>query len=79
MKSPFTSRQGQYLAYIHNYSKIHGMPPAEADFARYFGVTPPTVHQMILRLEQKGLVSRKPGEARTLRVLLGPKDIPMLV
>jgi hypothetical protein len=33
---PFTVKQGQYLAFIYYYSKIHGMPPAEADFQRYF-------------------------------------------
>ena len=78
MPTRFTSKQGQYLAFIHNYSKIHGLPPAEADIQRYFRVTPPTVHQMILRLEQNGLVSREPGKARTLRVLIDPKEIPRL-
>jgi len=28
---PFTGKQGQYLAFIYYYSKIHGTPPAEAD------------------------------------------------
>jgi hypothetical protein len=27
---PFTAKQGQYLAFIYYYSKIHGTPPAEA-------------------------------------------------
>jgi hypothetical protein len=29
---PFTARQGQYLAFIYYYTKIHGTPPAEEDF-----------------------------------------------
>jgi hypothetical protein len=27
----WTEKQGQYLAFIHNYSKIHGRSPAESD------------------------------------------------
>jgi len=78
MSSRFSAKQGQYLAYIDTYTKIHGVPPAQADIQRYFGVTPPTVHQMILRLEEKGLISREPGKARALRVLVDPEDIPRL-
>jgi hypothetical protein len=40
-----TARQGQYLEFIYHYSRIHGMPPAEADFRRFFRVTPPVVYQ----------------------------------
>ena len=27
----FTPKQGQYLAFIHAYTQVHGRPPAEAD------------------------------------------------
>jgi hypothetical protein len=30
----FTAKQGQDLAFIYYYTKIHGTPPAEADFQR---------------------------------------------
>ena len=79
MPQSFTAKQGQYLAFIHAYTKIHRQPPAGADIQRYFQVTPPTVHQMILRLEENGLISRRPGEPRTLKVLLDPDDIPKLI
>jgi hypothetical protein len=36
--------------FIYYYTKIHGTPPAEADFRRFFQVTPPVVHQMIKTL-----------------------------
>lgn len=74
----FTALQGQYLSFIHNYTKIHGRPPSEAEMQRYFAVTPPSVHQMILALERKGLISRSPGKARSIRVLLSPSEIPPL-
>ena len=47
----FTPKQGQYLAFIHAYTLVLGRPPAEADLQRHFGVTPPSVHQMVLTLE----------------------------
>ena len=50
----YTDKQGQYLAFIYYYTKIHGVAPAEAEIRQYFGVTPPSVHQMILTLEQRG-------------------------
>jgi Mn-dependent DtxR family transcriptional regulator len=51
----FTAKQGQYLAFIY-YTKIHGMPPAEADFRRFFRVTPPVVHEMIKMLHARGFI-----------------------
>jgi hypothetical protein len=74
----WTEKQGQYLAFIYNYSVIHGQPPSEVDMQRFFRVTPPTVHQMVLKLEEKGLISRVPGEARTIQVLIAPEDLPIL-
>ena len=74
----FTARQGQYLAFIHAYTLINGRPPAEADMMRFFRVTPPAVHQMVLTLEQAGLISRQPGVARSIAVLLNPSNLPEL-
>ena len=64
---PFTAKQGQYLAYIYYYTKIHGRPPAESDLQRYCRVTPPVVHQMIKTLEARGWIHRQPGAARSIR------------
>lgn len=73
-----TVKQGQYLAFIHYYSKIMRQPPAETDFQRYFAVSPPSVHQMIVTLEKRGFISREPGKPRTIRVLLPREEIPDL-
>jgi DNA-binding MarR family transcriptional regulator len=74
----YTEKQGQYLAFIYNYTKINGQPPAEADLQRYFRTTPPTVHQMILTLEQRSFISRVPGQARSITLLLTPEQLPYL-
>ena len=74
----FTEKQGQYLAFIYAYTKVNGRPPAEADIQRYFRVTPPTVHQMVLALESAGHIGRTPGAARSSQVLVQPNQIPVL-
>ena len=79
MAERFTEKQGQYLACIYNYTVINGRPPAEADLQYFFCATPPSIHQMILKLEGKGLISRVPGQARSIRLLVDPDKIPRLL
>lgn len=74
----FTAAQGQYLAFIYAYSKLHRRPPAEADMQRFFAVTPPSVHRMVLELEKRGLIRRQPGQARSIELLVVPEDLPIL-
>jgi len=74
----FTKKQGQYLAFIYNYTKIHRRAPAELDLQRHFGVTPPSIHQMILTLELKRFIERTPGQARSIRLLVAPEHLPRL-
>src|SRR3954452_19453073 len=74
----FTPRQGQYLAFIHAYRCLHGLAPAEADIQRYFRVSPPSVHQMGLTREKVGLITRQPGVARSIALLVEPKALPEL-
>jgi Mn-dependent DtxR family transcriptional regulator len=74
----FTERQGQYLAFISTYTLLNRRPPAEADFQRFFQVTPPAVHQMIIELEKRGLISRIPGQPRTIKVTLSDDELPRL-
>ena len=74
----FSDTQGQYLAFIHAYSRIFRRPPAEADMQRHFQVTPPSVHQMVLTLERLGLIRRQPGVARSIELLVPPENLPVL-
>jgi Mn-dependent DtxR family transcriptional regulator len=78
MSAPFTDKQGQYLAFIYAYTKLNRRPPAESDMQSYFGVSPPSVHQMILTLERQGLISRRPGAARSIELLVAPEALPIL-
>jgi len=74
----FTDTQGQYLAFIAAYVKLHRQAPAEADFVTYFRVTPPTVHRMIVMLTDRGLIHREPGRPRSIRLLVDVAQLPPL-
>lgn len=78
MKPAYTPKQGQYLAFIYYYTKLNGRPPAERDMQIYFKVTPPTVHQMVLTLAERGFISREPGQPRSIQLLLPPDQLPDL-
>jgi DNA-binding MarR family transcriptional regulator len=78
MVKPYTEKQGQYLAFIHYYSKLHRKAPSEAEMQGYFQVSPPSVHQMILTLEARGLITRVPGQPRSIRLLVSAQDLPDL-
>jgi DNA-binding MarR family transcriptional regulator len=73
-----TPREGQYLAFIHHYTKLNGQPPAEADLQRHFGTRPSAMHQMVLTLEKRGLIERTAGVARSIRVLVPREQLPEL-
>lgn len=74
----YTPKQGQYLAFIYYYTKIHRRAPAESDLQEYFRVSPPSVHHMILNLEKEGFIQRVPGQGRSIRLLLGRDELPDL-
>ena len=74
----YTEKEGQYLAFIFYYKKIHGVSPAQIDLQRYFKVSPPTVHNIILQLEKKNLIHRIPNTARSITVTLDESELPRL-
>ena len=77
-QSGFTEKQGQYLAFIHAYTRINRRPPAEADMQRHFQVTAPSIHQMVLTLERRGLIERQPGKPRSIKLRVAPEYLPVL-
>ena len=74
----YTPLQGQYLAFIYAYSTLNRRPPAEADMQAFFGVTAPTVHQMVLQLERHRLIRRTPRAARSIELLVPAASLPLL-
>jgi SOS-response transcriptional repressor LexA len=78
MTIPFTPRQGEYLAFIHGFTVRRGVAPSFEEIGSHFGTTPPSVNSMIKMLDKRGLLSRVPGAARSLRVTIPPSVLPGL-
>ena len=76
MPGDYTPRQGQYLAFIQHYTRVHRYPPAESDIR--IGVTAPSVHLMIVKLTEREFIERIPYTLRSIRVLLPPDQLPVL-
>jgi hypothetical protein len=74
----FTRRQGQFLAFIHLYRKLHRRAPAELDLVKFFGLTPPSVHGMVVKLTELALITREPGVARSIRLAIPAMEVPDL-
>ena len=73
-----TERQGQFLAFIHQYHLLNGCAPSEADMERYFKITPPSVHSMVLMLERRGFIRRVPRQARSIELVIPSEELPPL-
>jgi DNA-binding MarR family transcriptional regulator len=73
-----TAQQGQFLAYIHQYTVVNGCAPAEADMQRFFQIAAPSVHSMVLTLERRGFIRRVPGQARSITLIVAPESLPTL-
>ena len=78
MPKSFTDTQGQYLAFIDCYITMFGRAPSEGDLQRFFGTTPSAIHQMIVKLDEKGFISRVPGQARSIKLLIDREKLPRL-
>lgn len=74
----FTDKQGQYLAFIHAYSMLNGRAPAEADMERFFRVTPPSVHRMVVELARRGFIRRMPRQGRSIELMIPVEQLPPL-
>ena len=77
-KQKYTEKQGQYLAFISQYTKINNLPPAHADIQNYFKVTPPSVNQMLKTLENKSFIVRQPKTPRSIKILIPAEQLPVL-
>ena len=78
MSERYTAKQGQYLSFIFYDTIINRCAPAQANMQRYFRVSAPSVHQMILTLEREGLISRIPVLSRSITLNVPKEQLPDL-
>lgn len=67
-----TPKQRAYLDFIAKYIDIHHRPPAEAEMQAFLGTTPPSVHQMVITLTEKGLITGESVKPRSIRLVARP-------
>lgn len=75
-----TRQQGQFLAYIRDYTMRNqaGVAPTHAALQQFFDLTPPSVNSMLKRLESRGFIRRIPRQARAIELTIDPALIPPL-
>src|SRR3989338_3579559 len=66
-----TKRQKQILDFINAQIKKRGIAPTLEEIARHFHLSSvATVHEHLQALEKKGVLKKKPGQARALETKL---------
>lgn len=45
---------------------------------RFFGVTPPSVHRIVVELERRGFIRRMPRQARSIELTIPVEKLPPL-
>ena len=63
-----TKRQTEVVETIRQYDERHGYAPAVRDIGRQMGISPNGVQGHLDALERKGVITRMPGIARSLRL-----------
>lgn len=69
-RHPLTPRQLDILQWISGFADAHGYAPTYRQIGRHYGWKSPgaAVATHLQSLERKGVVTREPGQARTLKL-----------
>ena len=69
-RQPLTPRQQDILQWIAGFIDTHGYPPTYRQIGHHYGWKSPgaAVATHLQSLERKGVVTREPGQARTLKL-----------
>ncbi len=76
-----TKKQRDFLTYIEEFRRDHGMPPSVQEIQEHFGyASPNSVQNHVRFLRQKGLITDQKGKKRTLMSLvqLAPVTVPLV-
>lgn len=76
MTIPLTARQLELLRYIAGYHRAHdGISPTLRECATALGIAKSHIHELLGRLEERGLIRRLYNKPRAIEVLV-PVTIP---
>lgn len=65
MKKP-TPRQALALRFIRDHIRLLGYAPSESEIARHMKITPPAAHDLIVRMERAGHITKLAGVPRSI-------------
>ena len=74
----FTPQQGQYLAFIFFYTKLHKHGPNEVDCQAHFGGSLPAVRQVLDEMQAQDLIARRSGSGEAIALLVPRDELPEL-
>ena len=63
---PITPRQAEALYFIRDYCRIQGCSPSEVEIAQHLKISPPAAHELVVRLEDSGRITRRAYESRSI-------------
>lgn len=66
---PLTRRQSQTLSAIRTHFRETGCPPSIRDIARRLKCSPENMCRLLVALEKAGLITRRKGEAHSIRLV----------
>lgn len=64
-----TKKQQEFLNFIAKYIENYGYSPSIRDLCNVFERSPGSVHPMLKKLKQKGLITYEENKARTIKIL----------
>lgn len=65
-----SEREKQVLAFFMSYEEDNGEPPCLYEVADFLGLSRQRIHQLVTRLERKGLMAKTRGNKRCWRAKL---------
>src|SRR5450755_712855 len=70
-----TKKQSELLRFIHERSRESGVPPSFDEMKEALDLRSKSgIHRLILALEERGFIGRRPNRARALEVLRLPEN-----
>jgi SOS-response transcriptional repressor LexA len=69
MANRLTKRQAQVLDFIKEYRRLHGKSPNYREIMWHTGQSYMGVYSVVVALENKGLIERRPYQPRGIEVL----------
>ena len=70
---PLTKRMAELMKFLDDYISTHGIAPSYDEMMEGLGLHSKSgIHRIIMALEARKFIERRPYEARTIMIIRGP-------